>query len=118
MFGAQRVVVARMAVIAAALQNPLAANHGELGRMVTEKVGAFGLSGRSVAEAGKLMRKAAETNARSFGKMARGGLMRPSDWMHIAEVNLAAAAALAALPTAALVPIRKDVVSNDRRLRR
>jgi hypothetical protein len=116
--GAQRVIKARMPVIEAAMRNPLTADHAELGLMVTEKVRAFRKSGRSVSAAGEVINRAAKANAKALEKMASGRLMWPSDWLHLMEGNVAAATAFAALPAAALAPIRRGVTANERRLKR
>lgn len=118
MLGAQRVVAARMPTILSAMQNPIAADHAELKRMVSEKVGAFNASGRSVAAAGDAVHRAADANARALGRIAGGGVLWPQDWMRLAERNLAALAALAALPTTTLAPLQSGVRANDKRLRR
>lgn len=111
-----RVISARLPTIASAMQNPLAADHGELNLMVSEKVGAFNLSGDAINAAGAVVRRAADANARALGRMAGGGVLWPMEWMKLAEGNLAAAAALAALPAATLAPVHKRVTANDRRL--
>jgi len=118
MFGAQRVVAARMPTIAAAMQNPLAADHVELSRMVTEKVGAFTVSGKSISAAGDAVQRAGSANAHALGRMASGSVMWPSDWMRLMESNLAAAAVMAALPAAALAPLHSGVKANDTRFRK
>lgn len=118
MFGAQRVVAARMPTIAAAMQNPLAADHVELSRMVSEKVGAFTTSGKSIEAAGDAVQRAGSANARALGKMASGNIVWPTEWMRLAESNLAAAAAMAALPTATLAPLQDGVKANDTRFRK
>lgn len=118
MMGAQRVIAARLPTIVAAMQNPIAADHVELNRMVSEKVGAFNASGESVTAAGGAVHRAADANARALGHMASGRILWAQDWMRLAERNLAAMAALAALPTATLAPLRSGVKANDRRLRR
>lgn len=118
MLATQRVISARLPTIASAMQNPLAADHVELNRMVSEKVSAFGQSGRSVQTAGAVVRQAADANARALGRMAGGGMLWPAEWMALAEGNLAAMAAMAALPAAALAPVHSRVTANDRRLRR
>jgi hypothetical protein len=118
MMGAQRVVAARMPTILSAMQNPIAADRVELNRMVSEKVGAFNASGASVTAAGSAVHRAADANARALGRMAGGGILWPQDWMRLAESNLAAMAAMAALPTTTLAPIRSGVKANDRRLQR
>ena len=118
MLGAQRVVAARVPTILSAMQNPLAADQVELKRMVSEKVGAFGEAGRSVSAAGDAVRRATDANASAFGRMAGGKPLWPGDWMRLAESNLAAMAALAALPTDTLAPLQSGVKANDTRLRR
>ncbi|WCT72612.1 hypothetical protein PQ455_13345 [Sphingomonas naphthae] len=116
--GAQRVVGARMPVIEAAMRNPFTADHAELGLMVSEKVAAFGKSGRSVSAAGGKMGRAAKANAAAAGKMASGRILWPTDWLQLMETNLAAATAFAELPAAALHPIHSGVKANERRLKR
>lgn len=116
MAATQRVISARLPTIASAMQNPLAADRRELNLMVSEKVGAFGLSGDAINAAGAVVRRAADANARALGRMAGGGVLWPADWMRLAEGNLAAAVALAALPAATLAPVHKRVTANDRRL--
>ena len=118
MLAAQRVVAARMPTIASAMQDPLRADHAELNLMVSEKVGAFQLSGQAVNTANAVVRRAADANARALGRMAGGGVLWPADWMMLAEGNWAAFSAMAALPAAALAPVHKRVTANDRRLRR
>lgn len=118
MLATQRVIAARLPTIASAMQNPMAADHAELGLMVSEKVGAFRSSGEAVTSAGAVVRRAADANARALGRMAGGGMLWPADWMRLAEGNIAAASAMAALPAATLAPVHKKVTANDRRLRR
>lgn len=117
MFGAQRVVAARMPTIASAMQNPLTADHAELSRMVSEKVGAFTVSGESIGATGEAMQRAGSANIDALGKIAGGKPLWPSDWIRLAESNLAAAAALTRLPTKALAPLQNGVKANDKRLR-
>ncbi len=117
MTGAQRVVAARLPMMGMAITDPINADHRELGKMVTEKVAAFRTSGRSVESAGRAARAAATSNAKALGTLAGGGLLWPQDWLRLFETNVAAAAAIATLPAAALAPIHHGVVSNDKRLR-
>ena len=116
--GAQRVVAARVPTILSAMQNPIAADHVELNRMVSEKVRAFDASGKSITAAGDAVHRAANANARALGRMAGVGVLWPQDWMRLAESNLAAIAAMTALPTATLAPLQSGVKANDKRLRR
>ncbi|UAK25500.1 hypothetical protein [Sphingomonas nostoxanthinifaciens] len=117
-FASQRVIAARLPTIGAALQNPFATDHVELSRMVTEKVEAFGASGRSLAATSTKVRRASAANARALGRIASGGLLWPQDWARLAQQNLAAMADVMTAPAAALAPIRKGVTANDRRLSR
>ena len=118
MMGAQRVISARMPTISDAMRKPLAPDHAELGLMVSEKVEAFDRSGKSMVAAGGVICRAVVSNAKTLGGLAGGRMLWPNEWMRIAENNMAAAAALVTLPAAALAPIHREVVANDRRLSR
>lgn len=113
---AHSVVSARLPMIEEAMRSPWSADHQELGRMVTEKVTAFSASGRAAANTGDLLRRASASNARALGRVAGGGIMWPDDWLKLTETNLAAFAAMATLPTAALAPIHRGVTANRKRL--
>lgn len=115
--GAQRVVSARLPKIESAMRQPFDADHRELQLMVSEKVSAFGTSGQAATRAGNAVQRASSENVRAMTKLATGGLLWPADWMKLAESNLAAATALATLPTAMLAPLHKGVVANDKRLK-
>jgi hypothetical protein len=114
----QQVIGARLPTMVSAMRAPLMADHVELSRMVTEKVTAFGISGKSASRAGDVVRRASTANARAMGTMACGGALWPAEWIRLTEHNLAACAALAALPAAMLRPIHGSVVANEKRLRR
>ena len=118
MLGAQRVVAARLPTIAAAARNPWTADHAELGRMITEKVDAAGLSGRAASSAIAGAQKAANANLAAAARLARGDMLWPTDWMTLAAGNVAAASAMMTMPAAALAPISSRVAANDRRLGR
>jgi len=113
----QTVLAARLPMISAAMANPLDADHRELSLMVSEKVEAFGRSGRSLSKAGKAVQHAANANARDLTRLGGGGFL-PADWMAVFERNMLMAATLMTLPMEALAPIHKGVTSNARRLRR
>lgn len=117
MLGARRVVDTRLPMIHTAWADPLRADHVEMGRMVTEKVDAFGTSHRTLRAAGERVRRATQANAKALGRLSGGGLLWPSDWLEIAERNLDIFATLAALPAAALKPVQTKVEANVRRLR-
>jgi hypothetical protein len=113
---AQKVVAARMPMIAAAVQNPGGGGHGEMVRMVGEKMRAADLSRRSIERAHSTAQRAASSNARALGRIATGQFLWPSQWLQLVEANMAAAAAMVQLPSAALAPIRTRASSNVRRL--
>ncbi|MDO6414107.1 hypothetical protein Q4F19_06920 [Sphingomonas sp. BIUV-7] len=114
---AHSVVVARLPTIADAMRQPWTADHVELSKMVSEKTSAFAVSGRAVTAAGETLLLAAEANMAVMGRLFSGAALWPSDWMRIAEQNLAATAAVVTLPALALAPIHRTVVGNDKRLR-
>ncbi len=58
MTGVPDVIAARLPTITDAMQNPRAANPGELTRMVTEKTAAFGRSHRSLSSAARKIQAA------------------------------------------------------------
>ena len=116
MLGAQRVVAARMPTIAAAARNPWTADHAELGRMVTEKVHAAGLSSRAASTAISGAQKAAHANMAATARLARGEMVWPAEWMTLAAGSIAAASAMMTMPAAALAPFSSRVSANDRRL--
>lgn len=111
----QTVLAARLPVISAAMANPFEADHRELSLMVSEKVDAFGRSGRSVSKAGAAVQRAAQANARDFSRLG-GGAFLLTDWISLFERNMVIAATLMTLPMEALAPIHKGVTSNARRL--
>lgn len=113
----QTVLAARLPMISAAMANPFEADHREMSLMLSEKVEAFGRSGRSVSKAGATVQRVANANARDLTRLGGGGLSA-TDWMALFERNMAMATALMTLPMDALAPIHKGVTSNARRLRR
>lgn len=118
MASAQRVIAARLPTLVAAAHDPLGADHAEMRLMVTEKVGAFGTSARSMKASSDAVHRATNANARALGRVAAGHILWPGDWMALVEKNLAAAAALAAAPAAAFAPLHRGVTVNEKRLRR
>jgi hypothetical protein len=117
MVATQTVLAARLPMMSAAMANPLDADYRELSLMVSEKVDAFGRSGRSVSKAGAAVQRAAQANARDFGRLGGSGFL-PTDWLPLFERNMVMAATLMTLPMEALAPIHKGVTANARRLRR
>ena len=113
--GSQRVISARLPTIHAAVQTPLLADYGELARMVTEKVSAFGSAARAAKLAGELAHRVSGANARALGRLTGGGFLTPPDWLSLFEDNLAVVAAFATLPATMLAPIHRTVRANEQR---
>jgi hypothetical protein len=114
----QSVLAVRLPIISAAASNPFSADHRELSLMVSEKVDAFGRSGRSVANASGVVQRAAAANARDFGRASGGSVLTPMDWLVIFERNILIATTLMSLPMQSLAPVHKGVTANAKRLRR
>ena len=112
----QSVLAVRLPMISQAAVDPFGADHRELSLMVSEKIDAFGRSGRSVAKAGRAMRRAADANQRDLGRALWGGGLAPMVWVAMFERNLLIAASLLTLPMQALGPVHKGVTGNARRL--
>ena len=113
----QSVLAVRLPMISQAAADPFGADHRELSLMVSEKIDAFGRSGRSVAKASGAMRRAAEANRRDLDRALWGGLLAQMAWIALFERNLLIAASLLTLPMQALAPVHKGVTGNARRLR-
>jgi hypothetical protein len=118
MLDSQSVLAARMPILWNAFQSPLTADYGEINRMVTEKVDAFGQSARNGSRGGSRLKTAMDANSRDLGRMASGAMFWPTAWWGIAERNMAAASALMMLPGQMLAPIQKGAAANARRLSR
>lgn len=116
MLSARDVIDARVPKIAEAWINPIAADHRELSRMVTEKMDAFGQSHRAATKAHSSLVRASEANARALGRLSGGELLSFGEWFKIVERNFEIATALAVLPATALAPIHARVRANARRL--
>lgn len=114
----QRVVSARLPMIADAMLNPFAADHRELTRMVTEKSGAARTAQRSADAATRKVHAAARANTETWRLMARGAWIGPDAWLRAAELNMAAFSAMATLPADSLKPFHGAVTANDKRLGR
>ena len=115
--GARQVIDTRLPMIRAAWADPLRTDVVEMGRMVSEKVDAFGTSHQTLRAASERIRSATQANAKALGRLSGGGVLWPSDWFEIAERNLEIFTTLAALPAAVLKPVQSKVKANARRLR-
>jgi hypothetical protein len=115
------VIGARAGVIAAAQQDPLNADHAELGRMLPEKVTAFSQAGAAIAEEWWALQRDVGNYMLYLGRsMTRVGLPLPGDVIEFAERTSAHGARIAASPigsaSVALAPLHKTATANARRL--
>jgi hypothetical protein len=115
------VIGARMGVIAAAQNDPLNADHAELGRMLPEKLGAFSEAGTAVMEEWWSLQREIGNYLLYLGRaMTVGRLPLPSELFELVErtsihgTRLATSAIGAA--DVALAPLHKKATSNARRL--
>jgi hypothetical protein len=120
---ASAVIGYRMGLIAAAGQNPLAADHAELGRMIPEKVAAFSAAGLAAMEAyWSLQRDLANYMSHVGRMMTAGRLPLPSELAELAERTSIDAARLAGsgveAASVAIAPLHRKATSNARRLAR
>jgi hypothetical protein len=113
---AQRVVTARLQIIATAMHNPLGADHAELWLMVSEKVRVLANSSQAVAHASGVIHRTAVSNAMTLNRVSGSDILLLTQWTRIADDNMSAAVVLLALPAAAFAPIHLAVTANDRRL--
>jgi len=115
---AQAVVGHRSRTIERALSNPFAADHAELGRMVSEKSSAFGAAGASLARDVLTMQADLSAQAAALGRMMMGQLptSRATQAMVSRSQRLASAALVSSIR--ALTPVHKAATANARRLGR
>lgn len=113
---AQKVVVAQMPLVAAAVRQPWSADYPELFDLVEEETKTFGLSQRKLAAVSRSLRLAFEANSRDFARLMAGTVLGPADWAAIGTRNLDAWSALVNLPGVTMAPVRRRVLRNERRL--
>lgn len=119
--GAGDVIVARGAIMSEAARSPWAADYGELGRMVPEKVEA---ASRAASDTATLIwdnQSRWQRHMRHLGAMAMRG--RPptfAEWLDLVERNavlmVRSAEASAEIGSASLAPFSRQVKANARRL--
>ncbi|KQZ73259.1 hypothetical protein ASE06_12715 [Sphingopyxis sp. Root214] len=120
--GANSVLQARSTLIVEAVQSPWAANYGELGRMLPEKMDAFSRASSAVAAVMWKSQSAWSDHMQHLGTMAmRGRLPTAAELADLGRRNaslmLNSVEATAKLGAAALAPVSRQVDSNVRRLK-
>jgi len=123
MAAAGAVVASRSAIIGEAFRTPLAADLGEMARMVPEKVEAFSMAGLALMQAAQAFQIGLIEEASHIGREAmRGRPLTPGGATALATRG--AAYAIDAMTrgaragTAVITPIHAKATANARRLRR
>lgn len=113
---AHEVVGHRSKTIETAMNNPFAADHVELGRMMSEKGTAFGAAGASLARDYFAMHADLSAQTAALGKMMMGQL--PTPRASLAMVNRSQRLGSAALASSirAMTPVHKAATGNAKRL--
>ncbi len=115
---ANRVVSARLPILASALRYPYHADYGEICLMMTEKVQATFLAGHAFRAKSEEIQDAVTVNACILGGLTLATLPRSDQIAAIVKNNFVAAAALADLPGVIVAPFDDGLRTNDARLGR
>ncbi len=113
---AQAVVGHRSKTIEAALNQPFAADHVELGRMVNEKSTAFGAAGASLAHDYFTMQADLTAQAAAFGQMMMGQVPTPRATQAMVNRGQRLGSAALASSIRALTPVHRTATANAKRL--
>ncbi len=112
------VLAKRGAILDEAMRNPLGADHAELGRLMPEKLSAFGRSGNALLGDMIAINQLALTQMQDIAAVTlRGRLPKMADYQQIGDRAIAIATLMASAGTRALQPIHATVTANARRLR-
>ena len=117
MLAANVVVASRMATIAAAVHDPLAADGAELSRMVTEKLDAFGQAGASLARDAGAMGADMVSAAYVLGALSTGGFGAVEHGRRWSSSIARATHRAMGAPGRALAPVHARATDNAERLR-
>jgi hypothetical protein len=115
---AHAVVGHRRTTIEHALGDPFAADHVELGRMVSEKAAAFGAAGASLARDTLAMQADLVAQAAALGALMMGQLPTPGASRAMVDRSRRIGSAALASSLRAMAPVHKAATSNARRLGR
>ena len=113
---AHAVVGHRTRTIETALNNPFAADHVELGRMMSEKGTAFGAAGASLARDWFAMQADLGAQTAALGKMMAGQLPTPRATQAMISRNQRLGSAALASSIRALGPVHRTATANAKRL--
>jgi hypothetical protein len=119
MTASHEVIDSRVRTMAEAAANPFAGDYAELGRMIPEKVDAFGRAGATAFGDLMAMQAAAMANYRQMASLALAGrapTLAEAEAMWARSWGIAGQAMDS--PGRALAPVHKRVTANARRLRK
>ncbi|ABC22310.1 hypothetical protein [Rhodospirillum rubrum] len=122
MEAAKNVIAARGEIMRTAMGAPLSADHGELARMVPEKVEAFSIAGAAMVNGWWAMQAAFLTQAQHVAAMTlRGRPPTMAEMMALSSRSVAYALTSfedgGRLGKNALAPIHKKAIANAKRLK-
>ena len=116
MVASQAVISSRSETIAAATRNPLEADVGELGLMVSEKSTAFAKAGKSLASDWSQMQNDLLAQASAFGSLWISGPLMPGKALAMVARSQRINERAVASGIRALRPIHAAATANKRRL--
>ena len=117
MSAAHAVVGHRSKTIETALTNPLAADHVELGRMMSEKGTAFGAAGVSLARDWFALQADLGAQTSAIGKIMFGQLPTPRTAQAMMTRSQRLGSAALASSIRALAPVHRTATANAKRLK-
>jgi len=112
------VIGRRSAIIADAIQNPLAGDYAEIGLMVPEKIDAFGEAGQAMMAGLAASQGLILANMQAAAGMAMGHMPSVGSAMRLAQRNAAAMHDAARTMEQSLAPIHSKATGNAKRLKR
>ena len=114
----QRVVEHRTRTIEQALSDPMGADYGELGRMVSEKSAAFGAAGASLSKDWFSMQRDWNAQMTDLSAMMTGRMPSPGKAQAMLARSQRLGSAALASSVRAMTPIHRAATANEKRLGR
>ena len=111
-----RVIGRRSEIIADAMQDPLNGDYDELGKMVPEKLEAFGAAGQAMMKGVAASQGLMLANMQAMAGMAMGHAPSVSSAMSLAQRNAKAMREAGRTVEQSIAPIHALSTANDRRL--
>ena len=118
MTASQAVVEHRSRTIEDAISDPMRADYGELGRMVSEKATAFGAAGASLSRDWVAMQRDWNAQAMALSQFMMGQMPGPRKTQAMIARGQRLSSAVLASGVRAITPIHHAATANERRLAR